>query len=783
MNKIVNIIDDSNKGFEIKSNGARFERGISERIGLTNQQTNNILDEKNSRLNHRKNKELTSVMKGDGDLERRPLEKELIINKNSGNCSNNKNEVEIYRCDLVYVSSRKKVPITPVESCELQPIVILRDKMGKLWDDDDENPENPVINGSASIYYRWSRGPSRAVCTFHPSQVAMLQCATTLRCFCGVNCYKQGFAQLRRFYEVRGMSPISPHPNSHTYGVPCRPFQFNDPDNSLRDRDDAHVSLLLKTGLVHISTDQEEWTPVCDQRNYLPVSEDVGHQLKLEVFLVFNSGSDRNSEFFERSLSEARNSSETYSQIITACCVPNLPQAPPRCILTVPSSQMNGVGANQNTCTAISNSRFKVFSWNILAEIYASQEAFPHCDAYMLSWSYRKTRIIVEILSHQPDIVCLQEVQTEHFDDFFKPVLQQYGYEGVYKQKTTEIFTSGSGRRKDGKYTMDGCATFYKTNKFIAKENYSLEFSALIKEATHRTLPSEVKNNPAAIKRLLKDNVAVVILLEYRQNDTIGSDSNHPIHNQLSGNSSGVNNRGIVGMSSTNLVVNSVQNQSGVLISSSNNQIQSDSSKKPMNSSAPLQVIIANTHIVANPEANDVKIWQAQTLVSVLEEYLHDCYRRQPVLPGLIICGDFNSTPDSALYRLLATGTCEKTHKDLAMDRYGLLSDLQLGHSMRLRSAYSMAKAMVEGHNPSILVSSTESLEPVFTNYTPNYLGCLDYVFYTDERLRLGGVLELLDEEALIREAAALQLPDWSLPNPQRPSDHLPLLTEFEWNI
>ncbi|KAK9172929.1 Endonuclease/exonuclease/phosphatase [Cryptosporidium meleagridis] len=782
MNKIANIIDDNNKGFEIKSNGTKFERETSERIGTVTQQTNNIPDEKNSRSNHRRNKVSTSDFRGDGDLEGRPLEKEFAANNSSENYSNNKNGVELYRCDLVYVSSRKKVPITPVESCELQPIVILRDKMGKLWDDDDENPENPVINGLASIHYRWSRGPSRAVCTFHPSQVATLQCATTLRCFCGVGCYKQGFAQLRRFYEVRGMSPISPHPNSHTYGVPCRPFQFNDPDNSLRDRDDAHISLLLKTGLVHISTDQEEWTLVGDQRNYLPVSEDVGHQLKLEVFLIFKSGLDPNSELFEKSLSEARSFSETYSQITTACCVPNLPQAPPRCILNMPNNQMNGVGIHHNAGTAISHSRFKVFSWNVLAEIYASQEAFPHCDAYMLSWSYRKTRIIVEILSHQPDIVCLQEVQTEHFDDFFKPVLQQYGYEGVYKQKTTEIFTSGSGRRKDGKYTMDGCATFYKTNKFIAKENYSLEFSALIKEATHRTLPAEVKNNPAAIKRLLKDNVAVVILLEYRQNDTIGSDSNHSIHNQLTGNSSGVN-RGIVGMSGTNLMLNNIQNQPGLLISSSNNQIQSDPSKKSMNSSTPLQVIIANTHIVANPEANDVKIWQAQTLVSVLEEYLHDCYRRQPVLPGLIICGDFNSTPDSALYRLLATGTCEKTHKDLAMDRYGLLSDLQLGHSMRLRSAYSMAKALVEGHNPNMLVSSTESLEPVFTNYTPNYLGCLDYVFYTDERLRLGGVLELLDEEALIREAAALQLPDWSLPNPQRPSDHLPLLTEFEWNI
>ncbi|KAF7459361.1 putative carbon catabolite repressor protein 4 [Cryptosporidium felis] len=778
MNKIGNF-NDGNKGFDTRSNKTKFENGVTNRAEPSVYRHNNHVDEKNVKLSYKKNKDSFDIKVG-RDFESRPFEKDFSYNKNPDSI-NNKNGIELYRCDLVYVSSRKKVPLTPVESCELQPIVILRDNTGKLWDDDDENPDNPVMNGSATIHYRWSRGPSRAVCTFHPSQIAMLQCATTLRCFCGVNCYKQGFAQLRRFYEVRGMSPISPHPNSHTYGVPCRPFQYNDPDGSLRDRDDSHISLLLKTGLVYISSDDEEWNVVGNQRNYLPVSEDVGHQLKFEVFLVFDSGKDTNSETFERLLSDAKKSSETYSCIFTACCVLNLPQAPPRCILTVPTNHVGSIGVHHNVNNTPSHSRFKVFSWNILAEIYASQEAFPHCDAYMLSWSYRKTRIIIEILSHQPDIVCLQEVQTEHFDDFFKPVLQQYGYEGVYKQKTTEIFTSGSGRRKDGKYTMDGCATFYKTNKFIAKENYSLEFSALIKEATHRTLPAEVKNNPAAIKRLLKDNVAVVILLEYRQNGQYGSESTNSIHGQFSGNSSGNNGR-VIGMGiSVNAGANSMHTQPGIILSS-NSQIQADSSKSSV-ASTPLQVIIANTHIVANPEANDVKIWQAQTLVSVLEEYLHDCYRRQPVLPGLIICGDFNSTPDSALYRLLATGTCEKTHKDLAMDRYGLLSDLQLGHSMRLRSAYSMAKAIVEGHNPNMLASSTESLEPVFTNYTPNYLGCLDYVFYSDERLRLGGVLELLDEEALIREAAALQLPDWSLPNPQRPSDHLPLLTEFEWNI
>lgn len=776
MNKIANVI--KGREFETKSSITRLEASNSEKIGILGQHTGNIIYGKNSKSSLTKSKESNHDLKG-GDNDMKLPDRGVTINKNFSSHVNNRNQVEIYRCDLVYVSSRKKVPFTPVENCELQPVIILRDRTGKLWDDDDESPDNPVANGSANIYYRWSRGPPRAVCTYHPSQVSVLQCATTLRCFCGPKCFRRGFSQLKRVCEAKGMNATSVHENNHAYGVPCRKFEPDDPDTSLRERDSSHISLLLKSGLVSASTDEEDWVPIANKRNYLPASEDVGHQLKLEVFLLFRSASDSSSEDFMRLFSDAKKYPGRYSKVTTSCCVPNLPPSPPRRILAVPNNPLHGIRTSRNASTSSSNIKFKVFSWNILAEIYATQEAFPHCDAYMLSWSYRKIRIAVEILIHQPDIVCLQEVQTEHFDDFFKPILKQYGYDGIYKKKTTEIFTSGSGRKKDGKYTMDGCAIFYKSNKFIAKENFSLEFSTLIKEATHKTLPDEVKNNPAAIKRLLKDNIAVVTLLEYHPSEALSSNSNK----RSEGGFSGINNRETTGIrGTTHLGANSMQSQSEVLISSLNNRTKPDYLKDLTNSS-PIQLVIANTHIVANPEANDVKIWQAQTLVSILEEYLHNCYKRKAIIPGLVVCGDFNSTPDSALYRILTTGSCERTHRDLAMDSYGLLSDLKLGHSMRLRSAYSMARAIAEGHNPGMLTPSTEYLEPVFTNFTPSYIGCLDYVFYTDERLKLKGTLELLDEKALIREADYLKLSDWCLPNPQRPSDHLPLLTEFEWVI
>lgn len=51
---------------------------------------------------------------------------------------------------------------------------------------------------------------------------------------------------------------------------------------------------------------------------------------------------------------------------------------------------------------------FSIMSFNILAEIYTTQEAFPYCEAYSLAWAYRKGRILDTILESEADIVCLQ---------------------------------------------------------------------------------------------------------------------------------------------------------------------------------------------------------------------------------------------------------------------------------------------------------------------------------------------------------------------------------------
>ena len=59
-----------------------------------------------------------------------------------------------------------------------------------------------------------------------------------------------------------------------------------------------------------------------------------------------------------------------------------------------------------------------VVTWNLLAPQYAVAPKYPHHNKDYLDWSYRQS-LIVEILQQSPtnDIICLQEVQVDMWDD------------------------------------------------------------------------------------------------------------------------------------------------------------------------------------------------------------------------------------------------------------------------------------------------------------------------------------------------------------------------------
>lgn len=349
---------------------------------------------------------------------------------------------------------------------------------------------------------------------------------------------------------------------------------------------------------------------------------------------------------------------------------------------------------------------FSLLSYNVLADLYATSDMYSYCPPWALSWAYRKQNLLREILSYGADILCLQEVQSDHYEEFFAPELEKHGYDVVYKKKTTEVYTGTS-------YAIDGCATFFRRDRFSLLKKYEVEFNKPTQYFSDVVIPSAARR--AHMSRFLKDNVALIIVLEARDK--------------------GVN-------------FDSAQ----------------AAGKRQL-------LCVANTHIHANPENKDAKLWQVNQLMKRLEKI--GSIASIPML----VAGDFNSVPGSAPHSLVTHGRVDP-HPELETDPLSILRGptIKYYHQIPLVSAYSHF-ARMNGMSPAMEQQrrrmDTTTNEPLFTNCTRDFLGTLDYIFYKAGSLDVESLLELLDEESL-RKDTALPSPEWS-------SDHIALLVKFRF--
>lgn len=118
----------------------------------------------------------------------------------------------------------------------------------------------------------------------------------------------------------------------------------------------------------------------------------------------------------------------------------------------------------------------------------------------------------------------------------------------------------------------------------------------------------------------------------------------------------------------------------------------------------------------------------------------------------MIVCGDFNSLVNSGPYNLLKTGQLKPHHEDLESYNYGPYTTNGMQHNLQLSSAYAPIG------------------EPSFTNYTDNFVGVLDYIWYSHETLAVSKVLQPVDEDT-VRTSC--------MPNAYMHSDHISILSEF----
>ena len=295
------------------------------------------------------------------------------------------------------------------------------------------------------------------------------------------------------------------------------------------------------------------------------------------------------------------------------------------------------------------------------------------------------------------DVLFLQEVQADHYEQHILPELSEEGYDGLYKHKTREAM-GASGK-------VDGCAILWRRGKFRLAEKYVMEFNDCARRQA-ADLGLSHDQQQAFLQRVLKDNVAQAVVLEI-----LG----RPRGGRHGGN----------------------------------------------------MMCMANTHLYSHPEFPDVKLWQSHQLLSWLEGL---------TLPNnlpLVLCGDFNSEPHSAVYELVANQAVSADHLDLQADTTELLRSVlladsngghhshghnQITHNLHLKSAY----ATMLGD------------EPRFTNFTVGYVGVLDYIWFTGMHWRPLAIAPIPDEGELQQTGEAL-------PNALYPSDHLMLFSDLQF--
>lgn len=101
-----------------------------------------------------------------------------------------------------------------------------------------------------------------------------------------------------------------------------------------------------------------------------------------------------------------------------------------------------------------------VLSYNILCEKYATERMYGYTPSWALAWNFRKDLIMKEVKQYGADFLCLQEVDTAQYEEFFLQNLFEDGYEGVYWPKSRYKTMKDADRK-----LVDGCATFYKSSK------------------------------------------------------------------------------------------------------------------------------------------------------------------------------------------------------------------------------------------------------------------------------------------------------------------------------
>ena len=142
----------------------------------------------------------------------------------------------------------------------------------------------------------------------------------------------------------------------------------------------------------------------------------------------------------------------------------------------------------------------RLVSYNLLAQHLIRRNTFPYCSKQTLRLHHRRQQLTAELLHYDADIYALQEVDADHFEQHYQPLMGERGYDGRF----------GTAEDK-----MHGCALFFKRDKFEAVDYELVQYAEMAQEYADEQTQHELN----------KANVGQILSLQLRQQGDVAADA------------------------------------------------------------------------------------------------------------------------------------------------------------------------------------------------------------------------------------------------------------------
>lgn len=296
--------------------------------------------------------------------------------------------------------------------------------------------------------------------------------------------------------------------------------------------------------------------------------------------------------------------------------------------------------------------------------------------------------MLQEIQAQDADFVCLQEVDTDTFKEYFSMKLAYSKYKGVFWPRSR----ARTMAEKEAKQ-VDGCATFYKHEEWILLDKQLVDFANL---AINR---SDIKGQHDVFNRIMpRDHISVVCFFEHRQTGSRLILVNAHLFWDPA-------------YCDVKLI------QTAILMGEVNRLAERYASWPACKDKKSYTL----------PDQDD----DAEPAEEIAPEPSKE-YSSKTQIP-LVICADQNSTAGSGVFDLFAKGSVRPDHPELLGHKYGNFTKDGMDHPFSLRSAYTN-------------LDKTPDALP-FTNYTPGFTAVIDHVWYSTNTLENTALLGRVDPE------------------------------------